>query len=264
MRVAIVTYMHRKWDIFELHAMCVTRLAEKYDVIPIVVNSLEYPCPDLVAKYGFEYHEHYNKAPYKLGTKANYAIICASCHDPDYVMVLDSDDIISDSFFDLYLEYMKKGIDVIGVRDLYFWSLHTRRSRFNVFGYYPGRGTRITGLGKTMSKNILDKLHWCPFNRRVNSGLDGTMLAKTRKKGASKVSLIQKEHDIFGIDIKRGGNINGIGNFDIKEMDPYQTLKRYLPKDEVEAIMETAKKYWKEKWGEQYVGMAGGSYLHKN
>ena len=258
MKVAIVTYMHRKWDLFELHANCVKRLAERYDAIPIVVNSIEYPCPELVKKYGFEYHEHINKKPqeYWLGTKANYAVICASCHNPDYVMVLDSDDIISDSFYELFLDHMKQGWDLIGVRDLYFWSLHTRRCRFNVFGYYRGRGTRITGLAKTMSKEILDKMDWRPFNRKNNSGLDGSMIAKVRKRGGSRVSLVQRDNNVFGIDIKRGGNINGIGNFEIDKMNPQETLKKYLPRNEVDQIMEFAKNYWKEKWGEDWKKMS--------
>ena len=258
MKVAVITYMHRREEMFKLHANCVKRLAEKYDVIPIVVNSIEYPAKKLVESYGFEYHEHPNKVPqqYWLGTKANFAVICASCHNPDYVMVLDSDDIISDSFFEMFLEQMKLGIDVIGVRDLYFWSLHTKRSAFNVFGYYQGRGTRITGVGKTMSRNILEKVDWCPFNRKVNSGLDGTMLAKTRKRGATKVSLIQKEHDVFGIDIKSGGNINGIGNFPVVKMNPEKTLRKYLPEWEVEQIMGFAEKNWKERYGSDWVNLS--------
>jgi len=256
LKVCIVTYSHQRFDMLELHLACTKRLAHKYGAIPIVVNSIEYPCRELVEKYGAEYHEHPNKAPYKLGKKANHAIIIAGLHDPDYVMVLDSDDIISDTFYEVFLDHMEQGYDVIGVRDLYFWSLHHKRSSFNVFGYYPGRGTRITGVAKTMSADVLRQLDWMPFNRRVNSGLDGTMLARTRKKGASMVSLIQKDYDMFGIDIKSGGNINGIGNFKIDRMAPEATLRKYLPDNEVDDIMRFAQKVYKQKWGRDYAKMS--------
>ena len=63
------------------------------------------------------------------------------------------------------------------------------------------------------------------------------------------VSLIQKDYDLFGIDIKSGGNINGIGNFKIDRMAPEATLRKYLPEKEVDDIMRFAQKAYKQKWG---------------
>lgn len=239
MRIVVATYMHKRIPMYKVHAMGVKRMVRDFGVIPVVVCSKEFPERDLIEKeLGFNYHEHPNKP---LGAKANFTSVCASLHDPDYVIFLDSDDIISNRVMEEYIHYMKKGVGVLGVKDLYFYGLHPRRGRYGIFGYWHGYGprNRATGIAKCVSREIMEKpkVDWMPFNRRVNSGLDGTMRAKTGRYKPWKEVISLKDINGMAIDIKTGGNINGFCNFPIEIMDMEKTISKHLPGDEVEAII---------------------------
>lgn len=238
MKIAVATYMHRRFPMYRVHALGVKRLQQTYGIIPVVVCSKEFPHREVIeGEFGFNYYEYDNRP---LGAKANYAAICAYIHDPDYIIFLDSDDIIDNRFMDAYIQKIKEGYEVIGVRDLYFYGLHPNRGGFTKFAYWPGypnRPNKAIGVAKCLSRNLLEKVGLCPFNRRVNSGLDGTMRAKTGKFKPAKCVISIKDYDAFAVDIKTQGNINGFANFKVEPEDMETTIRRHLPEEECEAII---------------------------
>ena len=236
MKVVIATYFHERFDMYRVHAMGVKRLKDMFNVQPIVVCSSEAPYREFVEGCGFDYYEHPNRP---LGAKANYAAECAKSYDPDYLIFLDADDMISNSLMIEYLKKMNEGYDVIGVRDTYFYSLNPKRVKYGVFGHwgYDYRGIKDKNLGvaKCLSRSMLEKIDWKPFNERVNSGLDGTMRARVGKYRPRIAGIEVRKNNLFCVDIKTYGNLNGIGNFDLLELDP-KLMYNYLPPEEVEAI----------------------------
>ena len=82
---------------------------------------------------------------------------------------------------------------------------------------------------------MLEKIEWKPFNDRVNSGLDGTMRARISPHKPKIANIVVRKNNLFCVDVKTRGNLNGIGNFDLLELDP-NMMYNYLPHDEVEAI----------------------------
>ena len=244
--------MHNRFPMYYVHALGVARLVNDFDVIPVVVCSKESPHREVIEDhFGFNYYEYKNRP---LGEKANYAAICASTYDPDYVIFLDSDDIIDNNFMRAYINAMEEGYGVIGVRDLYFYGLHPKRGRFGKFGYWAGYGNpnRATGIAKCISSEVLKQVELCPFNKRVNSGLDGTMRARTGKYKPRKKVISIKDHDAFAIDIKTRGNINGFAGFPLQETDMLSTVKKYLPENEVNAILSLRDQVYNKRYGTIY------------
>ena len=82
---------------------------------------------------------------------------------------------------------------------------------------------------------MLEKIDWKPFNDRVNSGLDGTMRARVGKYRPRIAGIEVRKNNFFCVDIKTQGNLNGIGNFDLLELDP-NMMYNHLPPEEVNAI----------------------------
>lgn len=252
MRIVVATYMHGKKRAYQIQANCVNRLRHSFGVIPVVVGSHEEPTDDIVEENGFYYYQYRNKP---LGEKANYTAVCASLYDPDYVVFLDSDDIICSALMHLYVDAMREGYDWIGVKDTYFYGLNDKRSKFDVFGYWPGYGhpNRTTGVAKCLSKAMLEKVDWRPFNRRVNSGLDGTMRGKVSRYRPRKKTISIRDTKTFCCDIKSRGNLNGIGNYklvnkidqkssiplkyQLEIADPIETMLKHIPELEVDYIM---------------------------
>ena len=236
MRIVVATYFHERFPMYRVHAMGVKRLQEVFGVIPVVVCSSEAPHEEFVRKMGFDYYEHPNRP---LGTKANYTARLTKNYDPDYVIFLDGDDIISNTLMIEYIRCMEKGYDVIGVKDIYFYSLNPKRIKYGVFGHwgyeYRGPSDKNLGLAKCLSKSMLEKIDWKPFNDRVNSGLDGTMRARVGKYCPRIAGIEVRKNNLFCVDIKTLGNLNGIGNFDLLELDP-DMMYNHLPPEEVDAI----------------------------
>ena len=236
MKIVLATYFHERFPMYRVHAMGVKRLRDVFDVIPMVVCSSEAPYQEFIEGCGFDYHEHPNRP---LGEKANYTADLCKDYDPDYVIFLDADDIISNSLFNAYIDAMKEGYDVIGCRDTYFYSLNPKRIKYGVFGHwgyeYRGIENKNLGIAKCLSRSMLEKIEWKPFNSRVNSGLDGTMRARVSKYHPRIKYIDVRKNNLFCIDIKTLGNLNGIGNFDLDVLDP-ETMYNYLPRQEVDAI----------------------------
>jgi len=213
-----------------------------------VVDSIEFPFPkEIKDRYDFNFYSYKNRP---LGEKANFTASMAASYDPDYIMFLDSDDVIDNRLMELYLSAMEKGHGFIGTKDLWFYSLYPRRAKFGVFGYWEGYKTnsfRATGMGKSISMKLLKDINTNPFNRRVNSGLDGTMRARISKHKPNKHMIEVRKNGGFCVDIKTPGNINGISNFPLEYMDAEQTMTKHLPKEEVNAIMSYAERMKKKK-----------------
>ena len=243
MRIIVATYFHERFPMYEVHAMGVKRLREVFGVIPVVVCSSEAPHEEFVKKCGFDYYEHANRP---LGTKANYTARLTKNYDPDYVIFLDADDIISNTLMIEYMKCMEEGYDFIGVKDIYFYSLNPKRIKYGVFGHwgyeYRGPSNKNLGMAKCLSRSMLDKIDWKPFNDRVNSGLDGTMRARISPHKPKIAGIKVRENNLFCVDVKTQGNLNGIGNFELLELDP-DMMYNHLPHDEVEAI-KSLKKPW--------------------
>lgn len=119
-----------------------------------------------------------------LGAKWNAGFLAAKQYNPHSCLYVGSSDWLSDNWIDKTKEFVEK-YDLIGVPGCYFLDVN------NVFRlvYWPGyEGTRADesiGIGRILSRNLLEKLNWMPFDNKIDGSLDRSMKDRAAKFGIS-------------------------------------------------------------------------------
>jgi len=191
-------------------------------------------------EYGHHYIEFQNKP---LSRKFNAGLEACREHYPTHVMILGSDDIVSTSLFESYIAFLKnREYDIIGIKDLYFLSLHHKRWGFGHCGYWKGRQSAL-GVARCYSKRVLDYCNWNLWsddrNARMDSGAMETV-TKLKKEGnkISSITLKITDGSHFLMDIKTCGNISSMQSFRLQPMDYKDLFHRFLPMDEANDLIE--------------------------
>lgn len=177
-------------DFCDLNLICVSSDGEKGKLI--------------CEKNGFEYFEYKNNP---LSEKFNYA--CTQCkrHNPDGVLAIGSDDIISVEFFKEYVNLIEQKIDFFGVLDIFILT----KNKLGYWSGYPKNSKRYgepIGPGKFFSKNLIEKLNWVPWKGKgVDSGLDNLATNNLSKLKYTKKTIKCSDIGGFIVDIKTAVNI---------------------------------------------------------
>lgn len=125
---------------------------------------------------GAEFVQHPNEP---LGKKWNKGFLAAKRHDPDAVLFVGSSDWISDNWIPFMAPFiMEQGIDLIGKPDFYMLDISAAKGlRFCHWEGY-GKGPRQQepiGIGRILSKRILDLMDWKPIQDELNNSIDWSM-----------------------------------------------------------------------------------------
>ena len=168
MRIGIVTAVWKRPEVFEMFAKGVLHLNNntEHEYFVIVAGSEGYKTKNMVEKYGFNYIEIPNNP---LATKHNATTIEAKEYDPDYILFLGSDDVIGVELMNLYTKFMKRSIDFIGLKDLYFYDIETDYSSY-WGGYVDSRFGCSAGAGRLISKRLMNLWEWSVFEIKDNNG----------------------------------------------------------------------------------------------
>ena len=227
-RIGIISALWRRPALTEIFLIQLRRLSNLYN-IPSVVAISEGDCRVLCDKWGVSSYVVVDNEP--LGNKFNAAMErMGEGYNPDYVMVLGSDNFINDAYIQ-HLQHICNisRWDLISSTDLYFMSLDYERIKFGQLGYY-NFGKRV-GPGRCYSREVLEKVNWRPWTNAKETGLDRNSYFYTKDASPEMLERAYSIKDSGGfiIDIKTPGNINGIGNFGLKLYDREATLTSYLP-----------------------------------
>jgi hypothetical protein len=164
----------------------------------------------IAEKHGFEYIEYKNNP---VSQKHNFGAQSCKKYNPDGVIYVGSDDIMSIEFFKHYIGLIKNGFDFCGVTDIYFLT----KDRLGYWNGYPKNSTRFgepIGPGKLYSKSLMEKLNWRPWgDENWDRKLD-TLVTKNLSKLTYKGSTVTCEKlKGYFIDIKTNINISDINDF---------------------------------------------------
>lgn len=172
-----------------LHLLKVTieRLYKKNGVFKVIVAGHEPEVEKLCAKAGSEFVFHENKP---LGAKWNSAFQKAKDFDPDACLFVGSSDWISENWLSVCCPYLGT-VDMIGKPDCYFLDIGVKEMRAV---YWPGytRQDRLgesIGIGRVLSRRILDAIDWRPFDSTKDNSMDSCMQQKVLAAGG-KVHLL--------------------------------------------------------------------------
>ena len=184
-----------------------------------------------------ERFEYYNYSNQPLSNKWNFGCKMLRETDFDYVFILGSDDIIDNNVFMLYHENMDKNFDVIGMLDVYLFDIKQLKAYY--WGGYPKKHKRFgesIGMGRCLSKKILENLNYQLWEDDLNKALDRSMMKKIQSLSQS-INISSNYFRIKGVgiacDIKSDSNISKLEDFLatsqlITDQNSYNYMKNFI------------------------------------
>ena len=240
---AVHNVMGGRRYVYKFFCQRMQHIQKRFGVETLVVGSEGWDSKGVTEKYGLHYREHPNNP---VSDKWNFgmSVMKQDKFNPDYVMILGSDDLVSDSLIEFYLKVIESGgYDIFGIRDSYYFGLNHKRDKFGVCGYWKGypHGGMI-GYARVFSKAIMEKVDWRPWISGKNSGLDFSVSQKFKDNGVTGTSktFSIKEKDFLHIDIKTAGNISSMSPLNLEEVDYKELLNKHLQPREADAIIRYA------------------------
>jgi hypothetical protein len=171
-KICILTTLYFRYNLNEIVLNYYNNLKENLknicDIELIACGSNDSINMDLAIKNGFNYINHVNKP---LTQKHNALYLEAKKYNPDFTILIGSDDFICENVIYSYLDYHKLGIDYCGILDFkcidssgyWYWG-----------GYTNSRIGEPVGGGRYFSKRLLNELNWLPWGDiKADRMLDG-------------------------------------------------------------------------------------------
>ena len=134
-----------------------------------------------------------------LGNKLNTLISCTK--DYDGVIILGSDDFISDSIFELYQTIDCKRLAFYGFDDCHVYDAWNKQLKH---GIAWGKENTV-GVARLWTKPTLKRMEYELYQPNRNSGLDSNSKANMLSKGIEEIRLSYEGH--FMVDVKCEDNI---------------------------------------------------------
>lgn len=213
MKIGIVTANYDRHDIFRLWCASIKRLRDSFGDIPVVVTS-ESMDRATCKTYNIEHISCKNRP---VSRKFNFSMEAMRDKDVDYVMVLGSDDIITDGLFQTILNEVESGIDVIGTDSIYYYSLNRYTCPHKLIKL---KYKRMLGVAKTISRSVLERVYFAPWSWDRDHGLDAN-LSNNIREHVRTTSFV----DGMVVDVKSKFNMNP---FSLWNKKPHEDI----PEDE--------------------------------
>lgn len=199
----------------------------KVDIELIAVGSRGEKSRRMCEKHGFEYIERPNKP---LAQKWADVVHEAERYDPDAVMRIDSDDLISYNYPQVLYDRMKhEKIDVGGICELYFYW-----TKSGQMAHWIDPKKLPTGGSIMFMDEILEKYDYRPWPEGcgIDRGLDGFNRRWWKSKGAVYKAFEQDGLGVRVVSLKSSVNIwrysNLLKNPDVKIISPLETVRKLM------------------------------------
>lgn len=147
--------------------------------------------------------------------------------DMDAVIIAGSDDFLTPQYIEACRYLIERGADLIQLDGAYFLNAET--------GDMIWSNAISMGMGRCISRRLLDRLDWQLWPEGLNQGLDGAMMQRIHELDGVNIVKLKagKRHGIVGLDVKTGENI---WSFDhVKEntisyrVKTEEVLRRHFP-----------------------------------
>lgn len=202
MNFAFITINHQRPSIFRLFCASIKRLRREIGIDFPVVCVSEADDTDVCREYGLIHIIHPNNP---ASEKWNVACEYVRNTDAQYAIVMGSDDIMSTATLSSLIEQMEKGIDFIGLNQVYV---------YDTDGDHRGELIQFTrkgiGVGRTISRHILEAANWRPweYGQGRNWGMDAIMYKNISPHIRTKAYI-----DGVVVDCKSYSNLNKYAMF---------------------------------------------------
>ena len=196
--IGIISTNYHRVPVLKIFCAGIKRLRQEtgFDIPCVVVGDIDgaEACRD----YDIEHIEYHNKP---LTGKFNRACLelRGRC---DYVMVMGSDNVIASKSFLRIKEEADKGIDLIGLSEVYFFAMDD----IYTGNLYHFLHTTVLGVGRTVSSKVLDSMGWEPWRIQKDRSIDTILLDGVRPYVKTRALLTGE----YVFDLKTNHNLNKI------------------------------------------------------
>ncbi|MFL2945241.1 MAG: hypothetical protein ACJZ33_04440, partial [Candidatus Poseidoniales archaeon] len=187
---------------------------------------------------GFHYYEYENQP---MSEKWQHGLEMTKKYNPDAVIIMGSDDIITKEIIDFYIGKINLGYLLIGIKDFYIYE-----STLKKLAHWRGYGKlndahrmdETIGLGRCLARPLLDKIKFDVWGGlKLKRNLDGAMTNRLKEFGIFPISedncpIINDNGKLLRIG-HVGYKLNEMNGFaiDIKSKTNVTNFDRYLDRD---------------------------------
>lgn len=151
----------------------------------------------------FIYHDNQ-----PLGKKWNSLFKLAADYKPDNVLFVGSSDWVSDNWVPYMNDYTDE-FDMIGLAGFYLLDIGKEYRVCFWPGYGPGpRAKEPIGIGRVISRRILEKINWAPFDETKSRSMDHQMMVAVQKAGGAIKLLATDDIKSLSISTSLWGNMH--------------------------------------------------------
>ncbi len=129
-----------------------------------------------------------------LGAKWNISFQAAKQFNPDACLFVGSSDWLSDNWIPTLKPYLDN-YDLVGVPGMHLLHVCEENLLCSWDGYTNHRKTESIGIGRMLSRRLLDKIQFKPFKDRMNESLDNSMQTISLEHGA-KIHMVNDKNII--------------------------------------------------------------------
>ena len=252
-RICILTAVWKRPELtaFVLKHFALLReeLSDELEITCVAVGSEGKISRELVEFHGFEYIEHPNKP---LSDKWDAGLKHTQTINPDAVLIMGSDDMISADTVRGLCSYLFKGRLMVGLLDMYV--LDKAGSELSHWDGYEStsrsRQWETIGLARCLSKRLLESLNYSIWgDLGIDRGLDGAMTRRLAEvgllplpAGEEVLMTVGSERIAFGHVGLRLADIGGFAmdvksSMNLSSLESYQ-LENGIRGDEAYTIIE--------------------------
>lgn len=168
----------------------------------------------MAEQHGFDYIEYPNNP---LGKKWNAVWQEAVKRDPDVIVSIGSDSLISRKSIVEYIKFSDSGFDFMGYEGCLMLDYRKKKS-ISFDGYLGGRSGESAGVGRAYSRSLFSRIRRSPFLNTANKGLDSSFMKSLVKDMPNvRKHIIKPKSKFQPIEIKSEVNIWGVEDFDLRK-----------------------------------------------
>lgn len=202
--VAVIPCLGR----IELLKWTIRRLYQKNKIDVVICVGHEDAVKDLCKIEHAEFVEHDNSP---LGKKWNAGFEAAKKHNPDSVLFVGSSDWISDNWMTYCEKFINAGIDMVGKPDFNLLDIGGNSPHTYRFCHWQGYGkgkreNEPIGIGRVLSRKILDQMNWKPISDSLENSIDFSMYNNILAIGGKVANLKTQEIHSLSISTDRWPN----------------------------------------------------------
>ena len=228
MKNALLICVYKRHDLEKIVLENFKRQSKKFGFEIIVVGS-----EGILSKQLAEGCHYVESENFPVSNKHNKGLEKAKELNAKGVILMGSDDIVSDSYFEFIEQFSEQTSELIGLKDLYFYSTNSKK-----LGYWKGYTSTSTtvGAGRYFSRAILEQMEWQLWSEKRNRGLDTDCLKRLTKIGITERIFTMKESNVFLVDIKHSRSITDKCIIDVCKEVNFNIMAKRVAKATVDKV----------------------------